>query len=164
MKTVNLAAAAAVALLALGLQAGGAQAACQRHIVNTSSCPWWFGAKPGPGDVYFGDGTLADCTQHGGPCKVNPGQTIDLKFTTSNGAANGFIWIVDQNKAYWAPHYDNAGINDKCPRIAHSGYTGAVSFNDPADGDLKAWACSWSNAPPSNVVLKKNPPKAMAPH
>jgi hypothetical protein len=119
---------------------------CYRHITNRSSCPWKFQVQQDGtqyGNVYFGDGTLANCTQQNGPCTIPANTTIQIQYTTTDGSAQGVMDVTDQNGKMNNWFYVNKVV-DICPDYHHSGNTGAVALNDPADGDLNAWGqCTW---------------------
>lgn len=118
---------------------------CYRHIYNNSSCPWTFQADSRYGNVYFGDGTLPNCTQMNGPCTVAGNTTIEIHYTYTGGSASGFFNITDSTGKTETWPYSAANLN-QCVYIQHSGGTGAVALNDPADGDMNAWgACTWAD-------------------
>ena len=121
---------------------------CTRHIYNNSNCPWTFKASPTAGKVYFGDGSLPEstCQRLNGPCTVPPHTTItvtyDFDVVVAIPTSSGVLFIEDQN--HKENHWEYHGIMGACPKIKHSGNTGAVALNDPANGDLNAWGqCTW---------------------
>lgn len=122
---------------------------CYRTIYNNSDCPWTFGQSPSDvhqkGNMYFGDGTLPNCTHENGPCTVPPKTSIPLHYTYTANVSRGTLVIRDRTDTSKSFSYLNNWPDD-CPYIQHSGGTGAVALNDPADGDLNAWgACTWAD-------------------
>ncbi|QGP55765.1 hypothetical protein PsalMR5_03224 [Piscirickettsia salmonis] len=115
---------------------------CYRHIYNESESAWTFSAPGGSsqaGDVYF---LNTDCPKDG-PCTIPAGESVKIKYTTTDGWSQGDMTVTDktghQKVFYYSGHYGN------CPGIDHSGSTGAVSLNQPANGDWKAWGNTWDN-------------------
>lgn len=154
MLRLTLAAAMAVALAGcaegpkLKPQPGGPEFACYRTIYNNSGCPWTFNIDRDYsqyGNVYFGDGSRSNCTELNGPCTVPANTSIGLKYTTTTSTSMGRFVISDQTGAAKKFRYDT-DVMGQCPPIQHSGNTGAVAMNDPADGDMNAWgACTWAD-------------------
>jgi hypothetical protein len=133
------------ALLALGLlsAASAADAACTRHIYNRSANPWTFRATNSQGNLHFNKGLFACKNRVNGPCTI-PGHTnAEIEYTTTAGIANGTLYITDKTGAVRS--FDYRGLSSNCPTISHNGNTGAVSVNDPSDGDLNAWGATWAN-------------------
>jgi hypothetical protein len=125
------------------LAATNAAQACDRHIYNHSAKPWTFRATNSIGNLYFTN-RLAPCkSSKNGPCTVWARTSIRIQYTTTAGLSNGTIYITDWRGQTRSFDYHGAASN--CPSISHSGSTGAVALNDPADGDLNAWANDWSS-------------------
>ena len=112
---------------------------CYRQIYNNSSCSYTFSATTGGGNVYFGDADTPLCTQQNGPCTVGPGVTIGIKYTTTAGFSNGHISIFGLS---YNQRFQYVSDLNQCPYIRHSGSTGAVSVNDPANGDFSSGSCN----------------------
>jgi hypothetical protein len=118
---------------------GVAQDSCDpRHIRNTSGYPWTFSASNLNGkNVYF-FGVAQNCKSPNGPCTIPPGSDVAIRYTSSTAATNGTWYITDLHGATRHFTYDNR----TCPHIDPDG-KGPVVFNDPANGDIHAWAPSW---------------------
>jgi len=143
MKTfVSLVLALATTTSALAAPKHQPHLSCYRHIYNTSGGAWTFSATNNYGNLWFPT-NLQSCTPKNGPCVVPPGTTIQIQYTQQAGYSSGNITITDQTGASNSFGYSNS-IYD-CPRIQHSGSTGAVSVNDPANGDMNAWANTWGD-------------------
>jgi|ERR1051325_3786803 hypothetical protein len=152
-----LAAAAIAALLTLGASEALAFS-CVRHFVNRAgSCSWTVKARAERGNVYFkhasciqgrrpvvqgGKGGV-DCVERNGPCVVPAYCVITMEFTYNKGRTNGSLDITDANNKTHSFNYDTSRGVNQCPYIFHSGNTGGASVNDPANGDVQAWQCSW---------------------
>jgi hypothetical protein len=131
------------AILALGLLATATAAqACDRHIYNKSAKPWTFSATNSIGNLYFTQGLFACKSPKNGPCTIPPHTNVAIQYTTTAGLSNGTVYIRDWRGE--TRSFDYRGAASNCPSISHHGNTGAVSVNDPADGDLNAWGDSWS--------------------
>jgi hypothetical protein len=140
-----------VAIFALGvLVTATAAQACDRHIYNHSAKPWTFRATNSIGNFYFTTGLFACKNRKNGPCTIPAHTSIATQYTTTGGLSNGTIFITDWRGQ--TRSFDYRGAASNCPSISHNGNTGAVAVNDPADGDLNAWANDWSSgmkaAPP----------------
>lgn len=122
---------------------------CERHIYNKSSCPWSFQQSPSDvhqvGNMYFGNGTLPNCTQLNGPCIIQPGATVTLEYTYTAGRTAGTMLIIDRRGAKDGSKSFGYRTNNynECPYVVHSGGTGGVSVNEPADGDYTIDKCEW---------------------
>ena len=119
---------------------------CVRHIYNRTSCPWTFTATNGAGNVWFIDDAgcgLDNCPNPNGPCTVPPNCTISIQYTTTNGVIQGNLFATDQNYDSRGWQYSASYPAFQCPYINHSGNTGAIALNAPANGDLAASACTW---------------------
>ena len=119
---------------------------CYRYINNHTSCPWTFRVPPETqyGNVYFGNGTQPNCTMVNGPCTVPGSTTLEIHYTYTRGSAQGVWNITDQAGVKKEFNYVNPVV-EQCPVIKHVGNTGAIAVNDPADGDMSAWACTWAD-------------------
>ena len=120
---------------------------CYRHIYNNTGCTWTFYAVTSAGNVWFLDeGTpcKANCTNPNGPCTLPPNCTVAIQYTTGLATISGTWFAMDQNGRYGIWTYSAPLYSATCPYISHSGDTGAVSVNDPANGDLSVGACTWS--------------------
>ena len=113
-----------------------------RHIYNNSDQSWTFLKGPGDnhGNIWFsGDGSGA---AENGPWVVPPHSTASIQYTSEDGLINGNWKIVDHlgvDKSFW---YHNIIESDDV-YITHDGNTGAVSLNDPANGDLAVGGSNW---------------------
>lgn len=163
----QLAAAGAAAAM---ICAQSAQAACERHIYNNSDAPWTFYAQTeeglipvpvpgGPllaiptgskGNVWFsGAMDMVDTSKpcsvpKNGPCVIAPRTTVTITYTTTAGESIGRMAIFDRNRDYRVFSFTGAASN--CPYVHHSGGTGAVAVNDPADGDFNIWGVAlWAD-------------------
>jgi hypothetical protein len=122
---------------------------CSRSIYNPTSCPWTFTVSVGGGggNVWFMDdyGCVEDCNTQNGPCTLPAGCSVTIQYTTTNGIISGTWFATDMNgslgRSPW--NYSSNYPAIQCPYIQHSGNTGSVSVNDPANGDLTANACTW---------------------
>lgn len=131
-------------------------ASCYRHISNHSQKSWTFQAFPSSGNVWFYSDTSKrvglnetpagplDCkpNDENGPCSIAPGSYVAIKYTQSAGLATGSMHITDVNGVtkYWA--YSSPDVY-QCPSIEHGGDTGAVSMNDPSNGDYNIEGNNW---------------------
>jgi hypothetical protein len=109
----------------VALWSGNAAAQCTRHFYNNSNAPW---------TVALGGGGL--CNGSGG-CVVNPRRTATLVYFPLPVSP-----IVISSPFYG---YGHAFGLTGC-KIIHSGNTGAIAVNDPADGDVvtcgrPGWRC-----------------------
>jgi hypothetical protein len=136
---------AAAVLAALIGSVQFADAACTRHIYNNSNKPWtfslgWSGPPPGPADFYG-----CDYNQDHDICKVMPQQTATIAFTGGVAATN--MNITDSNGVRRSFDYDNTSVaaifRGECQYVQHDGGTGAVSVNDPANGDFSIGGDNW---------------------
>ena len=132
------------AFLSLGV-ASAAEAACERHIYNQSSQPWTVQAFPELtptrfpyGNVYFGG---ACGGSRNGPCTVAPNSSLVITYTTTDGISDGLITFRDNRGVQRGFNY--RGLASNCPYVAHSGNTGAVSVNAPANGDFAIGRGNW---------------------
>ena len=120
---------------------------CVRHIYNNSTAPWIFKFATQHGNVTF-PGT--SCQQNG-PCAIPPQSTVEIDYSTTGGQINGLVSITDYTYDTNSFSYDNSTINDGlCPYVQHSGDTGSVAVNDPANGDFNAWGPNSWNGSASN--------------
>jgi len=134
---------------------------CYRHIYNNSSCPWTFQIPQETqyGNVYFGDGTLPNCTQMNGPCTVAGNTTIEIHYTYTRGSSQGVYNITDRTGTKRDFSY-SAPTAAQCPYIRHAGGTGAVALNDPADGDINVWgACTWADGENKPWQMRQSGPR-----
>lgn len=110
-----------------------------------ASKPWTFIATPRKdrgeryGNVYFPSNDCRGMTN--GPCTIAPGASVRITYTTTNGIAWGTMSIFDHKKKLRS--FDCEGAASRCPYVKHSGNTGSVAVNDPANGDWNAWADQW---------------------
>lgn len=112
---------------------------CRRHVYNNSTAPWTFQASTSAGNVYFEN---TGCPQNG-PCTLPAGSTTEIHYTTALGLTVGTMTVTDdQGNSQSFQFSSNPGV---CPYIGHSGNTGAVAVNDPANGDWNAWAANWNS-------------------
>jgi len=114
-------------------------ASCTRHIYNNSNQPWTFEAQTDQGNVHF-SGAVCD-GQTNGSCKVPANTTLSIQYTFSQNDSQGYWIITDHNGA--VKKFGYTGQVGACPSIGHSGNTGGVAVNDPANGDLHAWNGQW---------------------
>lgn len=120
--------------------ANAAQAQCVRHIYNNSNQVWSVQYTPGIGYVQFTD--IACDNNTNGPCKIAPHTTATVEFHSNAGGV-----VITDNKGQsrnWS--YSADWKQGNCPYIWHSGRTGAVALNDPANSDLNMWgADDWDS-------------------
>jgi hypothetical protein len=101
---------------------------CSRHFYNNSNRYWTVMLAP---PSWCG-------SSFGGSCLVKPHQTIDLHYNSPFIAGS-----INVN----SPGIYNGGFVTTVPcRIEHSGNTGRIAVNDPADGDVStcgsgSWSC-----------------------
>lgn len=102
-------------------------AGCFRHIYNQSSHSWTFEFIN-----YHNDGVkyIATSCKTNTECTLNGGQTVEIYFPDY---AQGIVRIIDDKGV----HRDFVYDHHYCAFIHHSGKTGSVSMNDPANGDIK---------------------------
>jgi hypothetical protein len=128
---------------------------CGRHIYNDSDCRWtfWVPEAGQDGNVYFSGFT---CTQEGkrvavpgdcsstpnGPCTIPPHCSVSIQYTYTGGYTGGYWHVKDQNGNEKSWGYDTRARIEECPYIHHSGSTGGVYLNEPADGDMTAGGCT----------------------
>ena len=144
MKT-GLKIALAITALAAVTPAGVAAAkkaprfSCYRNIYDTSTSSWTFQVQPVGGNVYF---LNTGCPQNG-PCTLAAGSTTEIQYTQTGGVSSGTVTVTDnQGNSQTFSYVSGMG---QCPYINHSGNTGAVTVNDPANGDWNAWAANWGS-------------------
>ena len=146
--------AAVAALVALS---GSDAFSCDRHIYNNSNCPWTFSATNDAGNLWFTPRMVCQmakpaqespaqetnpCIAENGPCKIDPTCVANIQYTTNMGVSRGEVYITDKNGVTKSWKYLGT-MAGQCPYVSHSGNTGAVSLNEPADGDFMIGACNW---------------------
>jgi hypothetical protein len=132
---------------------------CYRNIVNNSQCPWTVSVDSRRGNVWFGGVTcnqksaekaVASCNPENGPCLLQPTCSVPIQYTYTASVSSGTFTVTDQNGGTDNWNYLNE-YTGYCPYISHSGSTGPVDLNDPADGDITFGGCAF------NAVPKKTP-------
>lgn len=118
---------------------------CYRHVYNNTGCPWTFQANADHGNVWFiNDSNCAiNCNSENGPCTVPTGCAISIQYTTTGGGIVGGWVATDWKGASRGWSYSSPYPASQCPYISHSGNTGAINLNDPANGDITAGGCTW---------------------
>ena len=118
---------------------------CPRNVYNNTDCPWTFQADSRHGNVYFINGSCVqtNCTVQNGPCTLPPHCAVSIQYTTTNGLLDGNWVVTDRNGGARSWSYFSDYPAEQCPLISHSGNTGAINLNDPANGDLTAGGCTW---------------------
>jgi hypothetical protein len=100
-----------------------ASAQCTRHFYNNSTVP-------------FGVGMVEGLCNNSPACIINPGETGTLVYF---GLISGAITVS-------SPFY-NHGFGVSACHIIHSGSTGAIAVNDPAEGDVTTCGIDWQCPP-----------------
>lgn len=142
----------AIAALTLLGATGVASADCVAHIYNDSNQPWTFDFSTSVGSIMVGYCTGgAPGTGH---CTVAPhtGDTALNITTNAFGDIEGSVAIRDSRGGYRS-FTISAAVGSypyTCDYIDHSGRTGAVSMNDPSDGDLHATGDFWDGSKSKN--------------
>jgi hypothetical protein len=140
---------------------------CYRHIYNPTSCPWTFASNPSVnGNVWFLGQSCTrkalkrtprgNCTNPNGNCTIDPYCTMSIQYTYTEGVTQGTWVITDQTGASNSWSFEGQTPGDACPYIDHSGGTGAVSLNEPANGDMTVGACTWNGASVSAKEKRKS--------
>jgi hypothetical protein len=132
----------AFALFCIICTAIAANAACERHIYNTSHKPWTFMFIPslGTGENVWYSGAVCN-GQINGSCTIPAGVSLMITYTTNNGNASGTVGIQDSTGKvnFWT----YSGTLSQCPYVSHNGSTGSVGLNDSANGDFTAGGDIW---------------------
>lgn len=103
------------------------------HYYNHSSQPWRVSITPGSGTAnFYGCAATPE-----GRCVVAPGKAV-----TAVGI-NFSVEIMDHSGRSATFRVGGKKFDASCPYIQHSGNTGSVAMNDPADGDMNMWANQW---------------------
>ncbi len=122
----------AVALVASTVLTGSASAQCSRHFYNNTSVPW---------SVNLGAAGLCN----GSPgCTIRPYSTATLVY---------FPFPISP-MSITSPIYSRTFGLSGC-KIVHSGNTGAIAVNDPADGDVTTCGRSWDCPSLRRAVRKR---------
>ena len=125
---------------------------CYRHIYFTKNMGIWNVRATGIANVWFlSQGNSAtskaviqpplrfNCSKpKDGPCTIDTNQMlspIEIQYTTSGGMSQGDLYFTDSRGTTRSFHYQNQ-MPDTCPYIQHSGNSGAVTLNAPANGDM----------------------------
>jgi hypothetical protein len=121
------------ALIACALWSGSASAQCTRHFYNNTSVPW---------SVNLGASGLCN----GSPvCTIRPYSTATLVYFPFPISPMGIA----------SPIYNRTFGLTGC-KIIHSGNTGAIAVNSPADGDVTTCGRSWNCTSLRRAVRKKS--------
>lgn len=152
-------AAAGCLLLAAGValtSGGSAQAAspCIRHIINHYGGTWTFDASVNVGNIVMiplskDQGSKVFPNAKNKPKKdvvavIGPQQAWEIIYIFGPlNIADGYLNITDMNNVSHRYHYSSF-FGGVCPELNHSGSTGAVALNDPADGDVSIDAMTWA--------------------
>lgn len=128
-----------------------ATAACERHVYNNSDTPWTiFGwTQAVDSHIYFGDfcGGVRDSF-----CVLPPHSVMTITYSTTAGLTSVNVVFVDANRMN-SPIFLTGGTAGNCPKTRHEGSTGAVSVNEPADGDFTIDANTWDGRPPPPAIV-----------
>lgn len=124
-----------IAIASLMSMSTMAQANCLiSHYYNHSPQAWYVSVPQGVEKVRF-DGCAASSN---GKCEIAPGKVIvatgssfTIEITDHTGKSRAF-----DVEGRPRPNLGNISL---CPYIRHSGNTGSVAVNDPADGDINMW-------------------------
>lgn len=116
---------------------------CHRTIQNNSNQTWYFRFIPYYGGIHFTPNTCSE----GRRCPVPPHATVNIEYTHTGGWERGAVYIYEDG---WSGRgkmfdYTNAVVGSRCPHILHSGATGAVSLNEPAEGDFVIEKDQWED-------------------
>jgi hypothetical protein len=139
-----------IAAAVLAALVGGARAAdaeCVRHIYNQSSQFWKFHfTYAGSGGQDSGAGDFIGCRGAGDyQCDVPPGATVTIRFWGRTPASG--MSITDAHGTERTFDYDGNAIDrilqGECQKIDHDGGTGAVSMNEPDNGDFSIGDDFW---------------------
>jgi hypothetical protein len=84
-------------------------------------------------------------TEKNGPFKVAPHCFAIIHYTTVDGEASGTWRITDANGETRTWDYKTKFPFGEAPKIEHSGRTGSVYLNDPADGDMTVGEDFWNH-------------------
>lgn len=116
---------------------GSVYANCYRHIYNNTTLTWNF-------DFYATNGNVHAPNQTMNHIILKPQTSVEIEYTNDSlGNIGGNVKITNSNQSYNQVFgYGTKFPRDPCPYIQHSGNTGAVNVNDPADGDFTAWSSS----------------------
>lgn len=146
-----------VTLVSLSCHTGTPLFSCERHIYNDSECKWTLQRTDAPhdGNVWFDqtcilkDGSktseVAVCPNvENGPCTLLPRCSVKITYTYSNGYSSGTWKITDEHgqSREWRYNTQGGRLNE-CTYIMHSGSTGPVYLNEPANGDMTFGGCSF---------------------
>lgn len=141
-KVIAISAVVLTLLVSQGAHAYGQS--CTRHIYNHSDKPWIFTAGGGSqnGNVYFGKNATNCVSKKNGPCTIPPNKTVAISFTSTENMIGGTMYITDYLNNKRSYSYGDA-LFVTCVKIRHDGDTGAISMNDPSDGDYSIWNPHW---------------------
>ena len=129
---------------------------CERHIMNHYPGTWTFSASTEYGSVVMiplsskGASGRTPTGPRSKPRKddtasIGPNQSWEIIYGYNFlGITSGTMSITDQNGVTHSFKYANVGWD--CPSVKHSGGTGAVAVNDPANGDYSIDAIVWYGA------------------
>lgn len=125
-----------VTLLTVVSLLSAAHANCIRHIYNNSSKPWLFYFQSEKGSVYFSNCDSGSRTN--GPCVLQPHTITTIEYSHTGGYVRGIVHVRLYRSAQYQldKGYEGDGFSGYCPHIHHRGRTGAVSLNEPANGDF----------------------------
>lgn len=117
----------AALLASLPLWMTDAAASCVRHFYNKSDVAWSVTFSGRQGCILPGRGGQSYCT-------IPPGQTATLVY-------EGFSGSIAISSVYYSATFTlsaDCGPNMRCTvcYIEHSGNTGRIVVNDPAEGDV----------------------------
>lgn len=114
-----------------------AQANCVRHIYNNSDTFAKVEFITHKGEVYFSENILS-CGS--GKCVLPPHSAVAVEFSHKYGMVSGHVRLwrgLEEARTF--NYYGNRLIPpafSTCPHIEHTGNTGNVTFNTPAEGDI----------------------------
>lgn len=84
-----------------------------------------------------------DCPPDSTKCTLPPGGVIEVDYYNGGfSTTKGNVYVTDSYQL--TKSFKFGQDRTACEYIQHSGDTGAISVNDPANGDISIWKDYWN--------------------